>query len=232
MPGVWSSPWRDSFGSSRIILPDVIARCEILGEPVAIVPDRDTLLVTGSLDEIGLASLAHLAGEILDGEGRTLSGVAMISFGGSWSPFLPEPDHPAYQSLKRLSLKSRAKDGNEHAQLLNQRPEGPGFAPAEDLTVFRGPEPDAITSSCAWPSDTDVLLPESEYIFFLTPNETGTYTTPAIAEWDVVFETFGHLLEAEPIYPPRFRTRGFPEPGPLAAINVKQRFENLSQRSG
>jgi uncharacterized protein YtpQ (UPF0354 family) len=52
--GVWSSPWRDNYDPSRMLLLDYIRHHEIVGDPVVMVPNRDTLLLTGSKDAKGL----------------------------------------------------------------------------------------------------------------------------------------------------------------------------------
>ena len=60
-PGVWRSPWRDNYDASRLLLTDLIEGYQVDGDPVVMVPNRDTLLLTGSTDEAGLAVMASAA---------------------------------------------------------------------------------------------------------------------------------------------------------------------------
>lgn len=64
-PGVWRSAWRDNYDPSRLLLLDLITAHDVDGDPVVMVPNRDTLLLTGSEDEAGLAILAAAAEEAL-----------------------------------------------------------------------------------------------------------------------------------------------------------------------
>src|SRR5260370_9018456 len=61
--GVWRSPWHDNYDPSRMLLPEFVRHHKVTGDPVAMVPNPDTLLLTGSPDPVGLAKLAQLAEE-------------------------------------------------------------------------------------------------------------------------------------------------------------------------
>jgi len=78
-PGVWVSPWRDNRDASRLVLTDLLQAHHVKGDHVAMVPNRDTLIVTGSGDEAGLAHMAMLAEEALD-HGRPISCLAFLVF--------------------------------------------------------------------------------------------------------------------------------------------------------
>jgi hypothetical protein len=56
----------DSYGASRVTLVERIQAFEVNGKLVAMVPSRDTLFVTGSNNEAGLASVAALAEKHLE----------------------------------------------------------------------------------------------------------------------------------------------------------------------
>jgi hypothetical protein len=60
----------------------LIRELEVKGDPVAMVPNRDTLLVTGWADEPGLARMAALA-EDAAGHPRPVSGVSVRLEGDS-----------------------------------------------------------------------------------------------------------------------------------------------------
>ncbi len=59
----------DSYDATRIILADRIETLEVAGRPVAMAPNRDGSLITGSEGEEGLAMLAGMAAQ---GQGEPL----------------------------------------------------------------------------------------------------------------------------------------------------------------
>jgi hypothetical protein len=76
-PGVFASPWHDNYDSSRLLLTELISRLDVRGDPVALLPHRDHLLVTGSDDEAGLARVAEIAEDLLE-ETRAETGRAFV----------------------------------------------------------------------------------------------------------------------------------------------------------
>jgi hypothetical protein len=66
----------DTYDASRLLLIDRIQDLEVAGRPVAMVPNRDSLFITGSEDEVGLTIMAELAAKGLEGS-YVLSGVAL-----------------------------------------------------------------------------------------------------------------------------------------------------------
>jgi hypothetical protein len=75
-PGVFVSPWEDNYGASRLALTDLIRGLDVQGNHVAIAPNRDTLIVTGSDDPSGLRMMLNLAEEAFDLPYR-VSGIAV-----------------------------------------------------------------------------------------------------------------------------------------------------------
>lgn len=63
-------------GTSRLLLSNVIRQIEVKGDPVAMIPNRETLIVAGSEDAAGLAAMLLLATEALQ-QPRLISGVAL-----------------------------------------------------------------------------------------------------------------------------------------------------------
>ena len=63
---LYASASGDNYDASRLILTDLIQQMDVYGDHVAMVPNRDTLLVTGSNDETGLQIMADLAEKALE----------------------------------------------------------------------------------------------------------------------------------------------------------------------
>jgi hypothetical protein len=47
-------PWQDNYDPARLLLLDKIRQPKIKGDPVILIPNRDSLLLTGSKDPKGL----------------------------------------------------------------------------------------------------------------------------------------------------------------------------------
>jgi hypothetical protein len=153
-PGVWRSAWRDNYDPSRLLLVDLIAAHEVDGDPVVMVPNRDTLLLTGSEDEVGLGIMAAAAEESTQ-QPRPIHTMPIRLEFGSWTPFLPPKELPAYLRFKQMLINSLGQDYQEQRALLTTTHQ----KQSEDVFVASEPEssrvtacgPRAWTASCPGP---------------------------------------------------------------------------------
>ena len=70
--GVWLSPWKDSLDAARIVLDDLFRGIDISGDPVLLIPNPRTLIVTGTGDADALAA-AFAVAEKASSEERPIS---------------------------------------------------------------------------------------------------------------------------------------------------------------
>ncbi len=101
--GFYSFMSGDTYDASRITLVDRTQNLEVNGKLVALVPSRDSLFVTGSEDEAGLATMAAMAEKALQ-EPYSLSGVPLIFEDGTWQDWLPPEGHPLYRTFKQMEI--------------------------------------------------------------------------------------------------------------------------------
>jgi hypothetical protein len=87
--GYWRSTWEDALDGSRVLLPGVLRRLPVQGDPVALMPRKDVLLVTGTEDEDILARAIAFARDLMDGSSDTLDPSPIRLRGFLWEP------HPA-----------------------------------------------------------------------------------------------------------------------------------------
>ncbi len=215
-PGFWASPWHDDYDIARIMLPDLIKRCEVEGSHVAMMPDKNLLLVTGSEDVEGLDRMASFAEEFYAGP-RFLSGIPLI-LGDGWSPFeLPE-GHTLFRRYQSLRYVTMAMDYPRQGELLGDcyRRKGESLFVAP---VLRKPGCEWATMAC-WSEGVDTILPKTAVILIRsTCLEEGSPMFHAAAEWDRVQEVVGDLMEPLGLYPERYRVRSFPTSDQNKAIN-------------
>jgi uncharacterized protein YtpQ (UPF0354 family) len=215
-PGTCQSPWQDNYASSRLLLDEVVRRCQVRGEPVALVPHRDLLLITGSDDEDGLRQVAERAQKALMAP-RALDGRALRLTSQGWVPFMPERLSNAWDAFRTLELFTRARDYDEQTQQLEKLHEERG----EDIFVAAytpyQDERGRSISYAVWLKGVDALLPRTEVIFFMDPALGQEAPPVGIARWEEVAKAVGGLLvPVEGLYPERYRVRGFPSEEQLA----------------
>jgi hypothetical protein len=217
-PGLWRSPWHDNHDAARLMLLDLVRAPAVRGDPVAMVPNRDTLLVTGSGDEKGLAAMASLA-ERASEHPRFLTAVAVRLEGDAWVPYLPPAGHPSHTRFKLLFAKSVGRDYADQKQALDALHEKAG----EDVfvascTVMQKKETGEVRSYCVWSEGIVSLLPRTDDVAFFQTGGKDEGAVAAIVPWERVRAVVGHLMEADDVYPVRYRVREFPTGEQLAAL--------------
>jgi len=207
----------DSYDATRLLCLDLIRHMEVQGEHVVAIPNRSTLLVTGTESEIGLTIMADLAEKGLS-EPRPISGCLFRLVGDDWEPWLPARDHSTYQKFKLMAVKGLMGDYGDQKGLLEQL-----YAKTnQDFFVasFNAIKTDAgdVFSYSVWSKDVLTLLPRTDKVYFYQ----GEGTQSLVAEWDRVIDAASDLLEPEDMHLERWRTSGFPTEEQLAAMGAEK----------
>jgi hypothetical protein len=213
--GVYRGEWADAYDSSRILLTELIYRLSVDGDPVAFVPNRDLLWVTGTNNTAGLAAILKGGMESHFKQGHPLSPDLYVLVDGSWKVHVPED-----KSLRELWMKIKrqrdAIDYSEQQKLLNEIHE------REDIDIFVASykiyeRKDGFAySACVWTSGIDSSLPRSENIAFMADVENPDYF---VVPWEAAVSVIGNLLELETdLMPVRYRARQFPSEEQLARL--------------
>ena len=139
----------DSYDAVRLLLVDRIKEFELDGSPVAMIPNRDSILITGSDDPVGLAMMAELAAKRLE-EPYSLSGVPLILDDGEWVDWMPPPDHPSYARFRELELNFIGAEYTEQKQLIDAAHERGGIDIfTASFSAATGPDGTQV-SFCVW----------------------------------------------------------------------------------
>ncbi len=203
----------DSYDSSRLLLLDLLPQLEIQGDPIAMVPHRDVLLITGSEDLDGLAMMAQFAETAFE-HPRYLSCLPLALDGTEWGSWMPPGDHPHFLQYRLLEVKSLAGLYERQRELLNAVHEQEGTETFVATYSTAGSNMGAVFSYSVWADGVDTLLPKTHKLFLAHP-ERGIL---AGGDWDRVQQVVGDLLEKTDLYPVRYRVRGFPSEEQFAAI--------------
>jgi hypothetical protein len=213
--GVYRGEWADSYDSSRILLTELIYRLSVDGDPVAFVPNRDLLWVTGTNNSAGLAALLKGGLESHFKMGHPLSPDLYVLVDGTWKVHVPE-DKSLREMWMKIKRQRDAIDYSQQQKLLNEIHE------KEDIDIFVASykiyeRKDGFAySACVWTNGIDSSLPRSENIAFMADIENPDYF---VVPWEAATSVVGDLLELEPdLAPVRYRARQFPSEEQLARL--------------
>jgi uncharacterized protein YtpQ (UPF0354 family) len=214
--GIYFVHTNDGYGACRMVFDPLIDQFEVRGDCVALVPNRDLLIVTGTEEETALGVAAELAKKGLE-ENRSITGIAFCRQAGEWSPWLPHRGSPVYEAFKMLEVASLGRDYDEQKQLLDALHEKQGIDIfVASYTVYQHNETGEINSSAIWVEGIDTLLPKTDRVMFGRGGAPGEILLEAA--WESVREVCSDLMEESDMYPPRYRLRGFPGESQLRAL--------------
>jgi hypothetical protein len=101
--GCWRSTWANGLDASLVLLPGILRRLPVRGDPVAVPVGHDALLVTGTEDPGGLAwALASTLDHLNAGpDPRPATPLRLRD--SAWEPLRLPENHPAAALLDRLA---------------------------------------------------------------------------------------------------------------------------------
>jgi hypothetical protein len=203
----------DAYDSSRILLLDRIRSMEVQGDHVAMLPNRETLIVTGSEDELGLEMMLDLGEKALE-EPRPLINTALRLEGDEWVDWMPPPEHKLYPRFRLLELKYLYSEYAEQKVALEKLYEARGidrFVASFSAVEKEGGE---IYSYCLWSQGVVAALPQTQRVVFFAEGQQVV----ADATWERVQSVVGDLMQPLDVYPPRYLVTDFPSPDELREI--------------
>jgi hypothetical protein len=220
--GVFISANSDNYDASRLVLLDLIRKIPVRGEPIAMVPNRDTLIVTGSEDEAGLKVMCKV-GEDSFQKPRPISTVALRLVGDQWESWLPEPARPVYGKLRELKLRTLGMEYTDQKELLDQihrQAHKDLFVAA--YSALQRKDTGQVSTYCVWTAGVTSLLPETDDIILLRPDvAAGKASIAAAGGFQRVRDVAGDLMRPQGTYPERYLVQEFPSEQQLALIGKR-----------
>jgi len=210
----------DSYDASRLVLTDLIAGMEVLGDTIAMIPNRETLLVAGAGDHQGLDAMLNLAEEGLKHE-RYISGIALRLVDGDWEQWLPPEDHPLFDRFDRLRMHTIGQEYESQKGMLEAELQREGrdvfvasYSAMEQKSTGR------ISTYSVRGKDVPMLLPRTDLIMLVGPAGDDQAATLASGRWEDVERVAGHLMEPQGLYPERYLVEIFPAVEQLRRIGI------------
>jgi hypothetical protein len=207
--GVYRSTWQDNLDGSRLLLPGLLKGLALGGDPVVVVPNRDTLLVAGSEDLDGLAWILEAALEFLREDAHALNGCPLLLKGFQWEPWEARAGHPAEPLLARIRRRRLLEEYTRQKTLLDRLHGRAGRTVAVAPLHLEKLPSGGVASCTLWPQGIgEGWLPEADRVGLVgaAPGQPSCLWVP----WPVVRERAGHLLEPMGLFPERYRVQSFP----------------------
>jgi len=205
-PGLHASNYRDFYDASRIFLHELAWQLPLNGDPVAMVPNRTSLLVCGASDAGALEQMIDTARRVLREQSRPLSAEMFRLHEKTWSPWTPAGQ--AGPLLATLQCEEKAVDYNDQQEALKKAHEDTGIDVFVAKHNLLQREADGLLVSFAvLPKGVDTWLPEADLVFLLEAEGAA----PTIVQWADFMQHATHLLERLPLVVPRWKVLGYPE---------------------
>ena len=222
-PGLWTSPAHDNYDSSRIFLYDEIAKLKLKGTVVAMIPNRDTLLLASSEDAKALLAMADAADKVSE-EPRPIHTVPLCLSGKTWSDCEPAPTPAVKDRMHELATMGRQSLYSEQKDALQEKVGEDVFVAS--YTVLQDKDKKRLTSYVTWTKTVPTLLPRADFIGFielegvepdLKPNVLG------MVPWDKAVKILAGRLSPDGRNPPRWTTGDyFPTKAELLKLAPQQ----------
>jgi hypothetical protein len=225
-PGVWIASWGDDYAVERMLEPALFDALAVKGKAVVFAPGADALVVTGADDAGGLAAAFDLAQERLS-QARPLVGFAFVRKGDAWTPFeagaeVAATDGTPLRDRLNEALVRHLMHAYAAQKEMLERADGTSTKTDAFVASVMGAANDAgqiVFAASSWGKGVEALLPRTDAIGF-----AGEGDGVLMVNWHDAVDVVGERLAPEPgLYPPRWRTHGFPDRNELARLRAKER---------
>jgi hypothetical protein len=202
----------DAYDASRMLMTEKICKLEFQGVPVALPITRESLLLTGSDDEAGLAMMAELA-ETMRAEARPICPIAHRLVDKEWEPWTPAVDSAGHDKLRLLALQFMGGQYTEQKGLLEKvhARDGTDVFVASVMSVERQGKAHSFSF---WSKGVVTWLPHTEYVGVADHEAKIT----RFVRWEQLQTQVGHLMRPLEMYPPRWLVEDFPTPEQVEAM--------------
>lgn len=225
-PGVFVSCWNDSYDTSRILLTDYVYRLSVEGNPVAFLPNRHRLWITGDRDIAGLRYVLTVGQESHILEGHPLSPELYVLADGKWTDYVP--DEPILCELC-LSIRRDSEAWDYHQQKtdleeLHKKRKLDIFVAS--FQVFETQSDKSRFSQCVWSKGVDSLLPKTDRIAIVVDDQCKDIICIG---WNQAIAVVHELMEQDPeLLPVRYRVKTFPTQTQIARLRQLEKEPNVN----
>lgn len=203
-PGVYGSAWQDDYDASRLLLPDILAGLELRGVPIALLPNRNCLIVTGSEDDDAVGQVLAYAESQMEAPGA-LSVLPLRQTPSGWAPWEIADNHPSRETFRRLRLKEMGgiyEDQKRLIDAIHEKEKTDIFVGS--FSAFENQETGHVRSYTTWTWGVLSLLPRTDLIGFYDPRLPEGQKIRGLFDWEKVEAVCGQLMKVTDDIPPRY----------------------------
>ncbi len=218
--GYFVSGWNDDYDSSRLLLPGIFDDLPLDGDPVVTIPNRLTLMVTGSNDHAGIGAMLVKAEDLARTQAKPQHIGPLLVHGDQISEFHPDRSSPAYTAVARahrVGALMTYEDQKANLDLAYKKIGKDVFVASYKL--FQTDRGD-YESVSVWSRDVATLLPVTDFVMFIDPALPDGQHLAAKASWAQVTATCGDLMLDTKMFPPRHYVSKFPDAAQLRALTA------------
>lgn len=100
-PDLYVGRWHDDCDNSRILIPELFAPLDLEGDPVVCLPNRNSLLVTGSENQDGIRAMLKHAEDIVRSKSCPMNPAPFILKNGEVADFSVSEHSPIFNDAER-----------------------------------------------------------------------------------------------------------------------------------
>jgi uncharacterized protein YtpQ (UPF0354 family) len=207
---LWIVTSNDSYESARLLVPGWLAslRGRIEGNPIAIIPERGTLMVGGDARPGMVERLLDKADREFTASSRRLSpAIYTVDAGGTVVPFGLPAGEALASKVKIAHEKLALYEHREQKDALERALEKRGLDVfVADYQVFEAREGELPRSRCVWTKGAHSYLPRTERVMLVVLDEkTGKLRTTVETSFDTILT---RLTVVPDLHPARYETTG------------------------
>ena len=217
--GIYFALTGDNYDAARLLLPDLLERWKVDGDPIAMVPNRNVLFMTGSNNAVALKVLVQVVAEALK-EPRPLSGIPLRWNGTAWEDWIIPRNHTVYSAFHDMEVRFLASEYHQHDELVQQhlrlKNSDAEISPCQAANAGQG-----LFSTAFWLKGVKCLLPKVDRLSLFV----GDIKEPklvAFGRWERIQEICGHIFKVTEYYPPRYLVEDFPTDDEIREIGVEK----------
>lgn len=198
----------DTYDGTRLIMLDFIRQLEVPGRPLAMVPNRDTLIVTGTESIEGQEQMLAIAAMEMQQKPRPMTGVPLVlAADDQWEDYRVSEDHPLkpeYDQLRMGWLGAEYEQQREMLVRINEKRAEDVFVASYSLLEKDGQR----YSYCVWGGEYISWLPETDLVALME----SEHSQPRLVRFSELQQRCPDLLRELEYYPRRFEVVEFPDP--------------------
>jgi len=221
LDGAWTLDSGDGYAASRLALPGWLAAFEdkVRGQPFAVVPDVDTILVTGTGSGLVAEAVLKQAWERFHAAGTPISPIPItVGAGGRPVPWTPPLDHALVHWVHTCQRFGAGHEYRRQQDALEQwlvDHEIADYLATYNILRRKGGR---VTSFAYWP-DGPTLLPQVDLVVLGPP---GSLDESSVVPWSELVDN-RIIDEPEPgVHPPRYRVRKHPILRSLPSVDPRE----------